>query len=193
MAVNPIETYVQILYTSAFGSHTMTRPTRDWNGTPWADVGTFTTWEDGTINAGGMIDDFIDACLPLFKPDTTFNSWTIYKPPSLGEPAIPVYAANLSGKIGTSADTSQSRAWQRTYTFRGTGSYLAKIVLLDTPCSGQVSRYNSVAALSPDQALIDLFIAPTNSWSCRADERPVWFKTLTTQTNQALEHKYGVN
>lgn len=194
MAVNPIEDYVLIEYTSSFGHHTMTRPTRDWSGTPWAtDGGTYTNWDNAARVAPNMIEGFIDLMLPLFKADTSFDSYTIYHVVTPGEPAIPVYAHNLTGKVGTSSDTSQSRSWERTYTFRTTGSFIAKICLLDTPCGGLVSRYNTLPALSPDLLLVAAFMDTNNAWSGRANERPVFFKTLTTQPNKALEEKYGVN
>lgn len=195
MAVNPIEDYVLFTYTSGFGQHTMIRPTRTWTGVPWdTAMGSFTNWNDEDTPAYAMINSFKNLMLPLFKPDTTFNNFVIYHLFPGDDVAIPVNAFTwTSGNVGTSDDETQSRAWQRTYTFRSTGSYLAKICLMDTPCGGLVSRYNSVPALSPDEALINGFMSVENAWMSRADQRPVWFKTLTTQTNKGLEKKYGLN
>lgn len=193
MAQNPVEDFVLLEYQSAFATHTMMRPTNTWTGTPWDGPGTFLAWDDNPQAGDVMVEDFVDLLLPMFKPDTTFTGYSIYHVLTPGEPAIPVWAENYSGKIGTSIDTTQSRAWERTYTFRTTGSHIAKICLLDTPCGGLVSRYNSVGGASPDAALIAAFCNPFYAWSGRANERPVWFKTLTTQPNAALEHKYGLN
>lgn len=194
MAVNPVEDFVLIEYSSPKGQHTMTRPTRTWSGVPWAsDGGIFINWNDEERVAPNMVENFIDVLLPLFTDDVSFNAYTINHVVTPGEPAIPVYAKNLTGKVGTSVDTSQWEMWQRTYTFRTTGSFLAKVVLLDTPCAGRVERINSIPAGYPDLAILAEFTDVDNAWSGRANERPVFFKTLTTQTNQALEHKYGKN
>src|SRR5690349_3664688 len=108
MAVNPVEDFVLIYYQNTWGTHTMTRPTRDWNGTPWVtSAGSYTNWNDDEKPADAMIVALIDTFLPLFKPETSFTSYVIHHVVTSGEPAIPVYARNLTGKVGTSIDTSQ--------------------------------------------------------------------------------------
>lgn len=139
-----------------------------------------------------MAEAFVDLLLPMFKPSTSFIGYEIFAlRPDWDTPYV-VWAENFVGKVGTSDDDTQDRAWQRTYTMRTTGSWLTKLVLLDTPCGGLASRYATLPALSPDLPLIAYLLDPAHAWSGRADERPAFFLSLVTDTNEALRKKYGV-
>lgn len=195
MAANPLEHFARLTYVhSSYGMHTSDRPTREWVGSPWAGAGEYVPWDGvGTIPADAMIEQLITLMLPLFKPAVAFTGYEIFSLLPGEDKPIVVYAKTLTGQVGTSADTSQDRAWERTYIFRTTGSWLSKICLLDTPCQGLVSRYATVTGGGADDDLIQAWMDNTNAWSGRADERPASFYGLTTQPNKALERKYGVN
>ena len=194
MAANPVEHFIRFGYThSSYGSHLMDRPTRAWEGTPWDTAGGYTAWDSTAIDADDMATSLVDLMLPFFKPAVSFDFFEIYSTVEPGGVPIVVWSQNFTGKVGTSESTSQDRAWQRTYTLRTTGSWLVKVCLMDTPCGGLVSRYTSLAGLTPDIALVNELVDPANAWSGRADEKPAAFYSLVTQTNKALEKKYGVN
>lgn len=183
--------YVQIFYQSGKGAHVMTRPTRFFQGTAWVAGGTYTAWDDTPVDAATMIEDFIDLLLPLFTADINFTSYTIYQKPVTDEPGIPVFAANLTGKIGTSISTAQFYAYAKTYSYMTEDSNTAKLVLLDVPTGGVVSKSTILPGGAEGlaaNALLDLGAA----WSGRDDKRIVAFRSISNDVNDALQKKYRI-
>lgn len=184
--------FVKIFYHSPRGAHVMTRPTREWVGTPWEGEGEFPRWSDDVgVAAGTMITGLVDLMLPLYSDDVTFDGYIIYKVEVVSGDNInvPVWAASFTGKVGEIIDPVEYLAWQKTYSFLTTESHNAKLILLDVPTGGQINKVGSVTG--DELALVNAFIAATNAWAGRDDERPVVFRSLNNSVNKALERKYG--
>lgn len=185
---------VKIFYHSSRGSHVMTRPTRQWIGTPW-DVlgGSFPNWvDDAEIDAPTMIEDFIALLLPLYTEDVVFDSYIIYnvEEPAPGETVnVPVYAKLLTGQAGEGLASVNHLAFMKTYSFLSSESHNAKIVLLDVPTGGQINKTGTVTG--DELALVNAFMSVENAWAARDDNRPVAFRSLNQSVNKALERKYG--
>lgn len=181
--------YVEINYELAgFGPHTMTRPTRQWEGTPFTTPGSFPTWNGGTVSAAIMIEDFIDLLLPIYTDDVSFTGYTVYTVSAPGADPVPVYAANLTGKVGTNIFTGQVASWQNTYNFLTADGSNAKIVLMDCATGNQVKKTATVTG--DDAALVAAFVDPDNAWAGRDDTRPVAFRQLSVNVNKALKKRY---
>lgn len=184
---------VKIFYHSPRATHVMTRPTRDWVGEPWdAGGGEYARWSDDTlISAPTMIEAFITLLLPIYTENVIFDSYIIYKVENPGPDAVnvPVYAKLLTGQAGDITDVVEYLAWMKTFSFLSSESHNAKIVLLDVPTGGQINKSGSV--IGPELAIVNAFIAPTNAWAARDDNRPVAFRSLNNSVNKALERKYG--
>jgi len=184
---------VKIFYESPRGQHVMTRPTRAWLGEPW-DVlgGSYARWSDNAeIDAPTMIEDFIALLLPIYTDDVTFTSYIIYNVETVeGNPVnVPVFAKLLTGQTGDITDVVQYLAWQKTFSFLSTDSHNAKIVLLDVPTGGSISKVSSVSGA--EAAIVAAFMDVENAWAARDDNRPVAFRSLNNSVNKALERKYG--
>lgn len=183
--------FVRIVYQSSKGVHTMTRPTRAWTGTPWASSGTYTAWDESTETASAMITDLITAMLPLFTDDVQFTSYTIYTVADAESAPIPVWAANLTGYIGTSISTAQHLAYAKTYTYLTADSHIAKLVLLDVPTGGVVSK-STIKPSGAEGDLIDMIMDVQYAWAGRDDAQPVAFRSVSNDVNDALQKKYNL-
>jgi len=185
---------VRIFYHSPRGNHVMTRPTRQWVGEAWDTAGgDFPRWSDDTlISAPTMIEAFITLLLPIYTEDVIFDSYIIYnvEEPTPGEVVnVPVYAKLLTGQAGDITDVVEYLAFMKTYSFLSSDSHTAKIVLLDVPTGGSIQKSGTVSGA--ELAIVNAFMATTNAWSARDDNRPVAFRSLNNSVNKALERKYG--
>lgn len=184
--------FVRIFYHSLRGSHVMTKQTRQWVGEAW-DVsgGQFPRWsDDSLIDAPAMIDAFIDIMLPLYTSDVVFDSWILYNQGSgLSDPAIPVFAKLLTGKVGELSDTLNHLAWMKTFSFLTEDSHTSKIVLLDVPTTGEIGKTGTPTG--DEVPLVALHMSTAAAWAGRDDQRPVAFRSVNNSVNKALERKYG--
>jgi len=181
--------YVEINYEcQGFGPHTMIRPTRAWVGVPWTGPGQYEAWDESTISASVMVNNFIDLLIPIFTPETSFTGFTIYNLSAPGADPIPVYAELLTGQIGTVVTAIQFATYQKTLSFITAANEAAKIVLLDVPTGGVISKSRTVSGA--EAALVAEFMSETNAWSARDDNRVVAFRTISNGVNDALKKAY---
>lgn len=181
--------FVEINYElEGFGPHTMIRPTRAWEGTPWTTPGSYPTWNGGTVSAALMVEDFVDLLLPIYTPAVTFTAYTIYTVAAPGADPVPVYGDLLAGKVGTNVFAGQVASWQNTYNFLTSDGFNAKIVLMDCATGNQVKKTTTVTGA--DAALVAAFTDIDNAWAGRDDSRPVVFRRLSVNVNKALKKRY---
>jgi len=184
---------VKIFYESPRGQHVMTRPTRQWVGEPWdTGGGEYARWSDDTlISAPTMIEALITLFLPIYTEQVTFTSYIIYNVETVGDDSVnvPVYAKLLTGQAGDITDVVTYLAFQKTYTFLSSDSHIAKLVLLDVPTGGNITKSASVTGA--EAAITAAFMSTGNAWAAQDDNRPVAFRSLNNSVNKALERKYG--
>lgn len=190
MAVHEVENFIRFNYHSAWGSHTMDRPTTPWVGTPWLNAGEYVNWSDNAVAADTMAVAFATLLRPFLLPEGGIDGYTIYAAPAPGEKPLPVWADNLN-LAGTSTSESQDRAWGKVFTLRDTGSNLVRLEILDTPCEGNAIKVNTISGA--DLAIVNELIDENLAWMSRADMRPIFFLSLVTDTNEALLRKYGIS
>lgn len=192
MAINNAFTaFVKIFYQSNFGPHVMERPVRSWVGTPWTGAGTFVGWDEGVVPADDMIEELITLMLPLFTAAVSFGSYIIYVKQEDDDPGDPVFAKNLTGQTGSSTSTAQIAAYAKTYTYLTASSHSAKLVLLDVPTGGVVSKFNSLAP-GDELDMVNALSNPANAWCGRDNTQIVVWRSGSNDVNDALQKKYRI-
>lgn len=185
--------FVKIDYHSAFGSHTMTIPTKDWNASPSVGgAGAFDDYVGGTVDADAMINALVDLFLPFFKADTTFDVYTIYTQASPTDPAFPV-ASKAIGSVGTNATTTWSKAVQTTFSIRTDSFGQMKIVFLDAPSGGVFDKVSTFGA-SPEAVAVMAELADiANGWAGRDGGKPGVLTQIAYTLNEKLRREYNMN
>lgn len=185
--------YVQIGYHSAFGAHGMTIPTLQWLPTPnVGGSGAFETWAAGTIDAHDMINDLVELFAPFFKPDTTFDSYTIF---TLDDPEASPQgrAAATLGIDGTSVQTAWSKAVQTTFSFKTDLFGQMKLVFLDAPSGGLFDKIDQFST-SPEAVAIFAYLNDdTNGFAGRDGGRIDVLSQIAYTLNEKLRREYGMN
>src|SRR3972149_11353134 len=176
--------FVEIDYVTAYGFHTMTRPTLAWSGVPWAGTGEFETHDGIGIGDDTMIMALINSFLGMCDETTSFPQYRIFTKPLPTDTPTLVYAANLTGIEGDSTAIGWGEAVQRTYSFYTEDSNAAKIVLLDSP--GNNSFAPIYTLISPDSLMAIEFQDSANGWCGRDGARPAGFNRLTQTLNEKL-------
>lgn len=182
---------IVIPYHSAFGSHRMTIPTKEWFPTDiTGDLGSYESWDLGTIDAEEMITALCDA-LAVFVPATwSFDEAIIYTQASPTAPNIPRRSKAL-GIPGTSVSAGYAAAISTTWNFKTLDNGNARLVLLDTPLGA-----GGFAPILPADfdANIDLvvteFCASANAWSGRDDTKPNECRKVSFDLNDKLQKLY---
>lgn len=180
--------FVRIRYTSVYGPHTQTIPTRQWTGDA-GSPGTYLAWDGATVvNADEMVEALITAMLPNVLPSTSYNSYEIFDVPVIDEPPVWKFAKYVSGQVGTLVNTGTDRAVQYTMTFKCTDGNLLKHVTLDTPVG---NTFGNVIGLSARDADIAAELTnTTNAWQGRQGGQPIAFSNITISLNKRLRREY---
>lgn len=192
MASNALSpAFVRIFYHSAFGVHTMTRPTRAWSVPAGGFLhGSFLDWADTPRDADDMIKDFVNTLAPLFSTDVSFDNYIIYTQADAESFPLIVNLGDLSID-GTSVADVQEKASQATYSFLDTEGKKAKIVLLDNAVGASFEPKGSYGALSADEQDMAIeFLSSGNGWASRNDARPNIFRQATFTLNDGLRKRY---
>jgi hypothetical protein len=180
-------------YSSAYGNHKMTIPTRAWNaGIGTNGFGGYLGWDLSTANdAQDMWTDLITD-IAAFAPATlTFNNATIYTMASSISPRIPVTQIPLN-IAGTSAATTQAKAAQSTWNFRTTTFGIFKLVLLDSPVGTGFNKTLAGSFGAPDLAVIGGLTDQAKAWSGRDGSPPANCHSKTYTLNEKLRREYGM-
>lgn len=183
--------FVRINYTSVYGVHTMTVPTRLPAFAAPGNIPTYDAWDGVSTPAGDvMVEALVDAMLPNNLATTTFVSYDIYNVPVIDEPPQWIYGDFLTGKVGTLVNTGWAKAVQYTIGFRTALGGLLQVVNLDTPAS---NTFGNVVGLSARDADIATEILSTaNAWQGRDGGQPLAFRGISITLNKRLRRKYGM-
>jgi len=182
--------FVRIDYASAFGPHSMTIPTLDWNDiSSTGGHGTFDTHDSSSIDAVEMVEALVDVLVPFFPDTVTFTDWRVFNKVDPEAPSIPVDGALLTAKEGTKASPGWSKATQLTFSWRTEGFHPSKLTLLDYGSAGDFAKILDLTATVV--ANLDAeYTADSNGWAGRDGLRPNQFVSGTCTLNEKLRRAY---
>jgi len=182
-----------VSYTSVYGEHKMTIPTRDWNaGIGTNGYGGYLGWDESTANdALDMWTDLITDVAAFALATMNFVNVTIYKMAAPNAPSIPVTQIPLN-IVGTSTATTQDKATQSTWNFRSTLFGVYKLVLLDSPVGTGFAKTFPATFGAPDLAVIGGLTDFTKAWSARDGSPPANCHSKTYTLNDKLRREYGM-
>jgi len=180
--------FVQIDYSSLYGHHKMTLPTKQWS-TSEAPQGEFETWNSGAVDADTMINALVTELADFWPASTSFDGYVIFNYPDPDLPPNPVASATMS-IVGTNAVAGWSKAVQQTISMRSTSFGLSKLVLLDVSTGNQFDLVPS-SAFTPayDDVLAELS-SEDNAWASRDNNRIVQMVQATVTFNEKLRREY---
>ena len=184
--------FTRIFYTSQFGEHTMTLPTRSWVDPANPSLpGSYVAWDTVSVDADDMINALVDTLEPLAPADVVWSRAEIYT--MADETSAPVLKRIFPlTQVGTNIAAAQVQATQHTYTFFDTGGEILKIVYLDFQATDW-AKISSLTGLSANQlAFTGQIVADGNAWSSRAGNQPIMFGQMTRKLNDHLRKKYGM-
>ena len=150
---------VEITYSGDSRSHKMRLDCRI-DGSPVAgvDMSTVNVLNRLSANIGltSAVGSFIDLLQPIFAPDMSFDSFSLWKFTS-GTNERQFIGSALIGEVGTNAGVIQ-RAHQTIYTFRsGNGGTMRLNLLEDSNTGNDKTAYADMSA--PAQALVDFMLS----------------------------------
>lgn len=182
-----------VSYVSAYGSHKMTIPTRQWEvGLGTNGFGGYMGHDGTTVNdAEDMWVDLITDVAAFALSTLEFVNVTIYTMASADAPRIPVTQIPL-GIAGTGVATTQAKASQATWNFRTTSFGIFKLVLLDSPVGSGFEKTLPGSFGAPDLAVIGGLTDFTKAWAGRDGDPPANCHSKTYTLNEKLRKEYGL-
>lgn len=183
--------YVQLSYHSPQAPHVALIPTLQWR--PGGAWGTFDTWDEGTIDADVMIQEYVDAVVLHYANNVQFDFYTIFNfPDEESDPTAVVF--NTLGQVGSvSVGTLTWVAVQQTLTWQCAGGFLLRTVFLDSIATSQFAKISALDAGITYPALISAVLASTNGWASRAGTQPLFIKQAAFTLNEKLRREYRLN
>lgn len=182
---------VVIDYHSAFGSHKMTIPIKEWFPTGiGGNLGSVENWNGVPTDVEAMATGLMNA-LKVFMPATSsFDAVTAYTQATPTSPNIP--RASIGTAIsGTNVSTNFSAAFSSTFHFITTDFGKSKLVLLDVPFGSNWLAPLLPAGFSADVTALEAeFTDQNNGWSGRDDFRPATCVKVTYDVNDKLQKMY---
>jgi len=186
--------FVQIEYSSEFGLHIQTIPTRAYtaNADPTL-AGTFPRWSDNAARAADdMIEDLIAVMKAQMPAEVTYSRYTIFTQADADDPAIPRFAKNIA-VVGTGVSPGYSQAVQLTISAQAADFSLAKLILLD---SGSFDDFDKITAPGVSTTIDNIFnewSSTLNAWASRLGGRPMIFRQAAKTLNEKLRREYRQN
>jgi hypothetical protein len=182
--------YVNVDYHSNFGVHSMTLLTREISTSGIGDPGTVENWSGLPIAADVMVESLLTLLAAAVPNTITYDAYTIYKVPAIGEPGQPIYTNTVALVGSLTGLTGQAKAVQVTVGFKTAAFGQAQIVILDRPVNGSFGSFTDPGAEIQD--VIDEFISPDAAWAGRDNFRPAVFTNVSICLNKRLRRKYGM-
>lgn len=194
MANSLYPAFFRIFYHSDRASHVMTVPTREWVGDIDGGLpGEFLNWNDTTIPADTMIEDFAALiAAALWTNLVTLDSYTIYHFLTTTQPPVPVFEAPLDIP-GELVSATWAYAVQTTYDWRTAAFGLFKIVSLDGPSGDSFEDNPSWYVAGAGAAMNSFIVDADNAFSGRDNTRPLFPQPYSRTINDKLHQKYGRN
>lgn len=188
MTVNSIHPgFVTIDYSSIYGPHKMTIPTRTPTFTLIGDDPQYEAWDASTVLGSTMVHDLIALLRQILITTMTVDGFTIYAVPTVGATAQPIWSEVL-GSAGLATTTGWAKAVQVTMSMRTAAFGAAKAVFLDVPTLNTFET-----TVSPASEYVDFFeelADPSNAWSGRDNARIALLKGITITLNEELRRQY---
>lgn len=194
MASTLYPAFFRIFYHSPRASHTMSIPTREWQGNLAEGApGEFVNWNDVGIPADTMIEDFAALIAAGFwTADVNLDSYTIYHFEAVNNPPIPVYSAGLDIP-GELVSATWIYAVETTYDFRSALNNKLKLVALDGPSGDSFEDNPTWYVSGAGQAIADYVVSSSNAFATRANDQPLFPLPYSRTINDKLHRKYGRN
>jgi len=194
MANSLYPAFITIEYSSSYGQHIMTIPTRTY--TPDSDPevpGTIPRWSDDVpVAVNTLVDALVHTMEAQFPDTVNFNRFTVFTLATPTSDPIPRFSQALD-IAGTGVSVGWSKAVQLTITAQAVDFSLGKLVLLD---SGSFNTFDKVVAPG-ESATIDAIFAEWSStskcWATRGGTRPNVFKQASKTLNERLRREYRMN
>jgi hypothetical protein len=192
LAINSLfPAFFRLFSTSEFAPHVSTHPTREWDNSG-GDAGSFLAWDNSDVDAIDMITDFVDALLPFYTAETSFNQAIIYNMADENAPPLPRGFVSFTGKVGSSV-VAAIPASQSMYTFRSSNFGLLKVVMLDAPVTTDFQPFTDIASSAALEDLFDIMKLDTNAFAARDNGQPAQFIRATFKLNDELRHQYRLD
>lgn len=144
------------------------------------------------VNVDTAINDFVDLLAVLVPSNYHWSSYTVFTQAGVGDTPVPVWSQSLA-QVGSSPTTLDSKAVQRTLTFRATDFTLYKLVLLDFPVVGGWDRLVDLSGITPYNNVKNYVVAPETWIASRGGGRPNTFLQMSTTLNEKLRRSYRMN
>lgn len=182
--------HIRINYVDEFSPHVAIITTRSPVTPVIGQPPSYESWSGGSVNADVMAEALIEAWRPNVLPTTTFVSYDVYDAPDAELPAVWLFTAFVTGKVGTLVNTGENKAVSYTMTFRCSNGKNLKIVTLNTPVG---NYFGNVVGLSArDADLASEILNPANAWSQKQGGQPLAFSNITVSLNKRLRRKYDM-
>jgi hypothetical protein len=187
MAFSLFPAFIRVLYSTAYGVHTMTLPTNEWTvGDIASPSGYFSAHLLGVpVGAETMLLALLDKAKPFVSTLVNFGRYTIYTMESADGPQIPRYS-NAISVTGTATANALDESCQLTFHFKTSDSNDSKLTFLDAT---RLDTFNKILnpldfANVPD--LVTEWTADTNAWRGRDGKRPFNIVSITATLNRKL-------
>jgi len=183
--------FVQIHYTSAWGKHVQTIPTKAYTipGGSFTD-GSYVAWDTSVVDAGTMVNTLLNDVAVIADAGIAWNYAIFYTypapPPGLPNP---VHIMNLS-QVGAVTHSVNALAYQNTYTFYDTAFGTFKFVLLDMDPSLSLEPSVYAGLNSAHKAVVDDLTDTHWAWSSRLGNAPSTLRKVVSKPNDKLRREY---
>jgi hypothetical protein len=187
MAYSLYPAFVRVLYSTAYGIHTMTLPTNEWSpGDITSPSGYFASWAAGTPRAAeDMITDLLDVLAPFVSTLVNFGRYTIYTMEDPTAFQLPRYTAAIDVD-GTATANALDESCQLTFHWKTTEFNDSKITLLDSTRLDTFNKILNPLDFTDVPALNTVWTDEGNAWRGRDGARPAAISTITCDINDRL-------
>jgi hypothetical protein len=154
----------------------------------WNSDNTFDTWSGSPVNESDMITFYVEALLPFFGANTTFDNYIVYNVPTVDDDPQPVSSGAFTGETGTAGSPGWTKAVQGTFSIRTTNFGVFKITMLDSASGDNFDPSSALGGAALD--LFNLVSDTLNGFSGRDNGRPNVFIKFTQTLNEKLRRSY---
>lgn len=191
MAFSLYPSFVVITYSTAFGIHTMSLPTRAWDPVAGSFAsGSFPAWDDDSpVEADTMIQELLTTLAEFVPTNTNFGRYTIYTMATPTSIPLPRYTAAIDID-GTAAPNSLYEASQLTFHFKTEDFNESKLVLLDAVQPDGFNKILNPLSFADVPAVATNWTSVDNAWAGRDGTRPGTIYSITCDLNDRLRRAY---
>lgn len=183
--------YAKIEYSTPFGNHSHTIPTKQWLPTSMTGaMGSYLNWSSIAIDAEAMVDALVDTLKAEIGTDSSYDLATLYNFDSTAGIFLPVAFKSLS-VAGTGATGAPRKACQQTINIRTSGGHPMKITHLDHSIGAtEFEKIPSFSFAPAAAAIVAVIVDPAWAWAGRDNTQPLAAISATFDLNDALRKQY---